>query len=799
MAKRRRSTGNSEGGRKLLINASESEESRIAILKDGKLDEYYIERQSLGSTLGNIYKARVTNVEKSIGASFVEFGHHRQGFLHVSDLCMEAVGGDAAELLVSVQAAREVAHDEDVVERRPAAKAADSSEKAGGDGQHESAEGGAEKAASSVTALAVAEADETAVVEGKGPSSEAGKVSADSSDGEAGDEDGSDTGEYSPDEVVDPWTGDALQEERGQELRVVQDADGDDEEELPELELELIEHDDDEESAGEGDAQPEASSGAGVSQSAGDEQAAGGDSATESAVDTTAENAADEEDFSARLELFGPLNEELEALRLKAEDELPQRGGRRRGRRGRGRGGRGRRSENDQGQKIAPPSQSDSGDSRRGPAKDQSSSKGRARKSRDQREMPAIEEILHKGQEVVVQVIKDGIGNKGPTLTTFLSIPGRFIVLMPGIHKRGVSRKVSDSKERDRLKDLVRDLKAPDGVGFIVRTAGLGFSIEDLQRDLDYLLRLWSQMRVRVKEHAAPVLLYQENDLVIRTLRDLYDGRGEVIIDDPVTAGKAREFMSQIMPDCIDKVVSYKNEKPLFSHYGLETELQRLLKSRLELKSGASLIIEQTEALVAVDVNSGRYKPEKHKSIDDTAFNVNCEAAVEVARQLRLRDLGGVVVIDFIDMRLEKHRKALERLFKDELRKDRARIKVARVSPFGILEMTRQRVRPSLKRSVHQGCPYCEGTGYVPSDETSCLGVVRTIRDNLWRPGTVLVVTVRPEVAEAVLNTQKRILAEIEERHHRQIFIRADHRLAYDDIEIRAMVALPSEMDHRRA
>ena len=413
--------------------------------------------------------------------------------------------------------------------------------------------------------------------------------------------------------------------------------------------------------------------------------------------------------------------------------------------------------------------------------------------------MPAIEEILKKGQEVVVQVIKDGIGNKGPTLTTFLSIPGRYIVLMPGIHKRGVSRKVTDGSERERLKDLVRDLQAPDGVGFIVRTAGLGCSIEDLQRDLDYLLRLWNQMRVRVKEFSAPVLLYQENDLVIRTLRDLYDGRGEVVIDDPATAEKAREFMAQIMPDCVDKVVSYKNEKPLFSHYGLETELQRLLQSRLELKSGASLIIEQTEALVAVDVNSGRYKPEKHKSIDDTAFNVNCEAAVEVARQLRLRDLGGVVVIDFIDMRLEKHRKALERLFKDELRKDRARIKVARVSPFGILEMTRQRVRPSLKRSVHQPCPYCEGTGYVPSDETSCLAVVRTIRDNLWRPGSVLVVTVRPEVAEAVLNTQKKVLAEIEERHHRQIFVRADHRLAYDDIEIRAMVALPSEMDHRRA
>lgn len=413
--------------------------------------------------------------------------------------------------------------------------------------------------------------------------------------------------------------------------------------------------------------------------------------------------------------------------------------------------------------------------------------------------MPPIEQILSKGQEIVVQVIKDGIGTKGPTLTTFLSIPGRFIVLMPGIRKRGVSRKVTSNEERERLKSLVRQLEAPESLGFIVRTAGMGCTLEDLQRDMDYLLRLWEQMQTRIQEHRAPVLLYQENDLVIRTLRDLYDGQGEVVIDDEVTAGKAREFMSQIAPDCVEKVITYRNEKPLFSHYGLETELHRLLHSRIELKSGASLIIEQTEALVAIDVNSGRYKPEQHNNIDETAYTVNSEAAVEIARQIRLRDLGGVVVIDFIDMRLEKHRKSLERQFKEELRKDRARIKVARVSPFGILEMTRQRVRPSLKRSVHQKCPYCEGTGYVPSDETSCLTVIRTVRENLWRPGSVLVVTVRPEVAEAVLNTQKRVLADLESQSHRQIFVRADHRLAYEDIEVRAMVALPDDMDHRRA
>ena len=209
--------------------------------------------------------------------------------------------------------------------------------------------------------------------------------------------------------------------------------------------------------------------------------------------------------------------------------------------------------------------------------------------------------------------------------------------------------------------------------------------------------------------------------------------------------------------------------------------------------------MEQTEALVAIDVNSSRFKGTKGKAVEDTAFQVNLEAADEIARQIRLRDLGGVVVVDFIDMRHEKHRKEVERRFKAGLRRDRARIKVARFSPFGILELTRQRVRPSLKRSVHQQCPYCQNTGFIPSDETSCLTVVRKIRDNLWRPGKVLVVTVRPEVAEAVLNQQRAVIAEMEKESGKEVFVRADHRKAYEDVEVRAMVALPSDMDHRRA
>ena len=768
MGRRRRNnnqgaTGSSSGGgggRKLLINATEPEESRIAVLKQGRLDEYYIERQSLGSTLGNIYKAKVTNVEKSIGAAFVDFGHGRQGFLHVSDLCMEAVDSDAAVLLAGVQAAREVAHDEDVVEPAPKSP------------------GTAEQAADADPAPQAADLAADTDDEGDLASDQ-----GDWSDGGDSDASGTSTEELDPldveeegpggtDELGGPGGDDDLDRDDAEGERVAADAD----DESDEDDTDRDSDDDDAESDGDGV----------------DDDEEGDD-------DDGAERADDRGIPAALLALFGPLTEVAEQARVEAEALIgPSRQGRNGAARsdstdGRGRRRRGRRAgRGNRGTPAGGNSGSSPGVSAARPARNSS---GR----RDVRQMPPIEQILQKGQEIVVQVIKDGIGTKGPTLTTYLSIPGRFIVLMPGIAKRGVSRKVTDPDERERLKKIVQTLEAPDDLGFVVRTAGSRCDADDLQRDLTYLLRLWEQMKSRSRGYSAPVLLYQENDLVIRTLRDLYDGQGEIVTDDEATAEKARDFLTQILPDCVDRVQLHRNEKPLFTHYGLETELNRLLQSRIELKSGGSLIIEQTEALVAIDVNSGRFKPEQHKNIDETAFLVNSEAAVEIARQIRLRDLGGVVVVDFIDMRAEKHRKQVERIFKDELRGDRARIKLARFSPFGIIELTRQRVRPSLKRSVHQRCPYCEGTGYVPSDETSCLGVIRRVRENLWRPGSVLVVTVRPEVAEAVLNTQKRILADFEAASRKQVFVRADHRLAYEDIEVRAMVALPDALDHRRA
>jgi len=746
MGRRRRGGQNRGGGgggggsreRRLLINSRESAESRIAILEGGRLEEYYIERGSLGSTLGNIYKARITNIEKSIGAAFVDFGHARQGFLHVSDLCTAAVAESARSLLAGVQAARESAHDDDVVEVGPAVgvevEAPVDAAPAVEDIPHEEAAGaGDEPEAESDEP--VGEGDELAA-EAPGYGEAAEDLLPDRDEGEDGEDEPASAAAAGEDELAskkaeslafakgEGWE----QEGNGASAADGGSADG----------TVLAEADDDDE--GEDDGEDGEAAG----------EVSGDDGGPPPAVAAGAEN--------------GPGT-------AVPEQRDRRRRGRRRGRRG-GRGG--------------------------GAAPGAPGAPGRAF-GREPREMPPIQEILQKGQEIVVQVIKDGIGTKGPTLTTFLSIPGRYVVLMPGINKRGVSRKVTDNGERERLKSIVRELAVPPDLGFIVRTAGSGASHEDLQRDLDYLLRLWQQMKTRIREHTAPVLLYQENDLVIRTLRDLYDGQGEVIIDDRGTLEKARQFMSEIMPGCVDRVRFYDGERPLFAFYNVEGEIQKLLEGRIELRSGGYVIIEQTEALVAIDVNSGRFKNEAGTGIDATAFAVNSEAAIEIARQIRLRDLGGVVVVDFIDMRSEKHRKALEQIFKDALRRDRARIKVARFSPFGIIELTRQRVRPSLKRSVHQRCPYCQGTGYIPSDETSCLSVVRSIRDNLAKPGGALVVTVRPEVAEAVVNTQRRTLMEMEESSHKQIFIRGDHRLAYEEIEIRPMVTLPDDFDHRRA
>jgi len=340
---------------------------------------------------------------------------------------------------------------------------------------------------------------------------------------------------------------------------------------------------------------------------------------------------------------------------------------------------------------------------------------------------PPIQDCFHRGQDVVVQMTKEGIGTKGPTLTTYLSIPGRLLVMMPDQKSVGVSRKIEDSESREKTRTLLDQLDIPEGMGLIVRTAGADKSKRDLQRDLTYLTRIWKAVDKRIETDQAPAELYREGDLVIRTLRDTYDAKIErILCDEESVAEKVREFLHVALPRAKTSVEVYTADGGLFEDFGAEEQIQKIHSRRVELECGGSLVIDQTEALVAIDVNSGTFRA--HDDAETNALKLNLQAAEEIARQLRLRDLGGVVVMDFVDLHYESNRKKLEKELRDHLKKDRAKSKVLRLSRFGLIEMTRQRLRPSLRQSLYSPCRHCGGTGLVLSEESVALKIFRKLR-----------------------------------------------------------------------
>ncbi len=375
-----------------------------------------------------------------------------------------------------------------------------------------------------------------------------------------------------------------------------------------------------------------------------------------------------------------------------------------------------------------------------------------------------IQDLLQKGQEIVVQVIKEAIGNKGPSVTTYLSIPGRSLVMMPGVVHFGVSRKIAEEAERDRLRKLLDELELPKNVGFIVRTAGVNARKADLQRDLRYLTRLWSAVEERVRAMQPPALLYQETDIVLRCMRDVFGTDiEEIVIDSEEICRQVSEFLRVVSPNDRKLVKLYRGAAPIFDHYHIEPEIERTFHNVVPLPSGGSIVVDQAEALVAIDVNSGRYTHEA--DIEETAFRTNLEAASEAARQLRLRDLGGVIVIDFIDMRLEKHRREVEKAMLAELKRDRARSRVLRMSRFGLMQITRQRVRQGTKLALFDRCPTCTGSGLVRSVPSMVPRVMRQIRLALSRKDVVAVeVLSHPDVAEQLANVKRQELARIEEQ-----------------------------------
>lgn len=399
---------------------------------------------------------------------------------------------------------------------------------------------------------------------------------------------------------------------------------------------------------------------------------------------------------------------------------------------------------------------------------------------------PKIEEIFKRGQEVLVQVIKEAVGTKGPTLSTYISIAGRYLVLMPSLNRVGVSRKIEDHEARKRLREIMNTLSPPKGVGFIVRTAAVDRDAKELRNDLAYLLRLWQVVVKRIKRVAGPVEIYRESDMITRTIRDIFTNDIDTIwVDEANAFAHASEFLQIVMPKFASRIRYFESTEPLFQKYGVEDEIAKIHQKRIEMPLGGSLVIEQTEALVAIDVNSGNFRAENNA--EETAFQMNLHAAKEIARQLRLRDLGGVIVNDFIDMRSESHRRKVEDALRDALRRDRARTKILRVSQFGLIEMTRQRIRPSLKRSIFADCPHCRGSGFVKTSESMSIDAMRLLQLAAHRAPSIasVQVGVHIDVAHYLLNKRRKELAGMEERGKMEIQVTGQTGVSPDTLTVR--------------
>ena len=381
-----------------------------------------------------------------------------------------------------------------------------------------------------------------------------------------------------------------------------------------------------------------------------------------------------------------------------------------------------------------------------------------------------IDKLLKKGQMVVVQITKDAIGDKGPTLTTYVSIPGRYLVLMPSLERTGVSRKIEDERERRRLKRILVSLNIPEGMGVIVRTAGVGCTKTEVKRDLDYLLLAWEEFSKKLKSGRNPAPLYQESDVAIRTMRDLFTAETEtVVVDDKTVFERMVEFTKRLMPEDIERVKQHDGTRPLFHAHGVEQDFEKIFARRVELPSGGSIVIDQTEALVAIDVNSGRTR-EAGAEFEDIALKTNLEAAPEIARQIRLRDLGGIIVLDYIDMMRASSRRSVERATREALKTDRARAKIGRISQFGLLELTRQRLGPGLSKLVYDTCPRCRGSGRRRNAASRSQAILRRLAAALALKGfTSVEVRAHPDVVEYLQRDLKPELDQIQQTTGREV------------------------------
>jgi ribonuclease E len=668
---------------KMLIDATHPEETRVVVLRDNRVEEFDFEAANRKQLRGNIYLAKVTRVEPSLQAAFVDYGGNRHGFLAFSE-----IHPDYYQIPVADRQAL-------IDEEERAARAADAEadhragrrERSAARRRHVVKSGPVDLPddATEMDAVAMAAASEVLA-----PPAGDDEGSHEHAHAEEHDE----THEAAPEP---PWSAEEPQP----------DAAGEPAEEPEALSAEPAEAPMVAEQAA-GDAQPGEPNEAAASESTAGGENGGGNNV----IEVNRNGAGTEEEV---VESVGGAD---------AMEEVPE------------------------------------------------------RMYRPRRQYK-IQEVIKRRQVMLVQVVKEERGTKGAALTTYLSLAGRYSVLMPNTARGGgISRKITSAEDRRRLKEIAQDLEVPEGMGVILRTAGASRTKTEVKRDFEYLLRLWETVRDLTLRSTAPTLVYEEGSLVKRSIRDLYSKD----IDEIQVAGEAayddaREFMRMLMPSASKNVKAFRDTLPIFTRYGIESQLDAMFQPVVQLRSGGYIVLNQTEALVAIDVNSGRATREHH--IEDTALKTNMEAADEIARQLRLRDLAGLIVIDFIDMDEKRNNRTVERRLKEALRHDRARIQVGHISHFGLLEMSRQRIRSSVLESSTDKCPHCGGSGHVRSVSSVALALLRSLEEMLLKGATHnIIVRTRSEIALYLLNQKRAHLRTLEERFQVAIVVTADASVA---------------------
>jgi ribonuclease G len=412
----------------------------------------------------------------------------------------------------------------------------------------------------------------------------------------------------------------------------------------------------------------------------------------------------------------------------------------------------------------------------------------RHRERKEPRVYKKIDQVLKTNQEVMVQVVKEPFGTKGARLTCHITMPGRYVVLMPFNHHRGISKRIEDRKERDRIRSILKSISIPDDIGLIVRTAALGCDRDALERDIRFLVNQWNEINHRSGTKKAPSILYEEFDIVLRMVRDVFNERfHSITISSKEEYAKAESYMKATVPPLLPKLHLYKGDVPLFMVKGVEREIEKIFDAKAHLKSGGSIVIEQTEAMVSIDVNTGKYVG--RRNLEDTAYRTNCEAAREISKQIRLRDLGGIIIIDFIDMESPDHRRSVLRILEDSLRKDRAKTSVVTLSPLGLVEMTRQRIRKSLETVNSQKCPTCNGRGIIKSNKRLAVEAIEKAAEALKKiPNGNIEITLHPEIAEVLQFNHRALLRNLERKFKSKTSLLSDTSLHPEEIRIKRIL-----------